>query len=215
MRKQDIKLITSFIDNKNPKQELNFALVRNGAIFATDTRKAIQFNHQEVRGNALMHKKLLQGLSTILGKDERLFFENGYFYTDNVKFNIDTSYYVEDENGKNKIGAKADCYPDINTIINKQLPYHFTLENINNLQWELTQKNCFIADIHLNPVIAYNDCSLFDIYYEPQKRGKNDFIETATVKIVAQKSDDNGVVYTQFIAVFMGTVFESKAKEEI
>lgn len=73
MTKQNLKLLTSFIDNKNPKQELNFALVGRGAIYATDTRKAIQLNCKEINGNALMHKKLLEGLSAVLGKDERLF----------------------------------------------------------------------------------------------------------------------------------------------
>lgn len=214
MTKQNLKLLTSFIDNKNPKQELNFALVGRGAIYATDTRKAIQLNYKEINGNALMRKKLLEGLSAILGKDERLFFDNNYLHTDNIKFSIDTAYYLEDEDGKHKIGAKADNYPNINKILNQKLPFHFTLDNINNLQWELTQKNCFIADVHLNPVIAYNDCKFFDIYYKPQIKNEKEQIETATVKIVASKTDENGVINIEFIAIFMGTVFESKAKEE-
>lgn len=214
MYKNDLKLISSFIDNKNPKQELNFALVGNGAIYATDTRKAIQFNFKEIRGKALIHKKLFKGLEAILGKDERLHFEYDYLHTDNVKLNIDTGYYIEDENGKNKIGAKAEHYPDINRIIDMQLPNHFALESIDDLQWELTQKNCFIDDLHLNPVIAYSDCSMFDIYYKPQMVNEKQELETATVKIVAQKADENGVVFTQFIAVFMGRKFESKAKQE-
>ena len=40
-------------------------------------------------------------------------------------------------------------------------------------------------------------------------------IETATVKIVASKTDENGVIYNKFTAVFMGVVFESKAKGEL
>lgn len=214
MTKIDIKLLTSFIDNKNPKQELNFALVGAGAFYATDTRKAIQLNFKDIYGKALIHKKLLEGLGATLGKDERLFFEKDYLYANNVKFNIDTGYYVEDENGKNKQGAKTSDYPDINKIIQMRLPFHFTLDNINNLQWELTQKNCFIADKHLNPVISYNDCKFFEIHYKPQTKNEKGIIETATVKIIAQASDENGVIYNKFIAVFMGTEFESKAKEE-
>lgn len=214
MKKNDLKLVTSFIANKDAKQELNFALVGNGAIYATDTRKAIQFNFKEIRGKALIHKKLFKGLEAILGKDERLHFEYDCLHTDNVKLNIDTGYYIEDENGKNKIGAKAEHYPDINRIIDMQLPNHFALESIDDLQWELTQKNCFIDDLHLNPVIAYSDCSMFDIYYKPQMVNEKQELETATVKIVAQKADENGVVFTQFIAVFMGRKFESKAKQE-
>ena len=214
MKKNDLKLISSFIANKDAKQELNFALVGNGAIYATDTRKAIQFNFKEIRGKALIHKKLFKGLEAILGKDEYLHFENDCLHTDNVKLNIDTGYYIEDENGKNKIGAKAEHYPDINRIIDMQLPNHFALESIDDLQWELTQKNCFIDDLHLNPVISYNDCSMFDIYYKPQMVNEKQELETATVKIVANKADENGVVFTQFIAVFMGRKFESKAKQE-
>lgn len=215
MKKNDLKLISSFIPNKDMKQELKFALVKRGAIYATDTRKAIQFNYSEIGGGkALIHKKLLDGLCNALGKDERLFYNDGFLHTDNIKLNIDTAYYLEDENGKNKIGAKAENYPDIENVVNIQLPFHFTLDNINNLQWELTQKNCFIADVHINPVIAYNDCKFFDIYYKPQMKNEKDQIKTATVRVVGLASDENGVIYKKFIAVFMGTVFESKAKEE-
>ena len=187
MYKNDLKLISSFIDNKNPKQELNFALVGNGAIYATDTRKAIQFNFKEIRGKALIHKKLFKGLEAILGKDERLHFEYDCLHTDNVKLNIDTGYYIEDENGKNKIGAKAEHYPDINRIIDMQLPNHFALESIDDLQWELTQKNCFIDDLHLNPVIAYSDCSMFDIYYKPQMVNEKKNLKQQQLKLLHKK----------------------------
>lgn len=50
MKKNDLKLISSFIPNKDMKQELKFALVKRGAIYATDTRKAIQFNYSEIGG---------------------------------------------------------------------------------------------------------------------------------------------------------------------
>lgn len=45
-------------------------------------------------------------------------------------------------------------------------------------------------------------------------KNEKEQIETATVKIVASKTDENGVINIEFIAIFMGTVFESKAKEE-
>lgn len=216
MKKNDLKLISSFIGTKDIKQEMNFALVARGAVYATDTRKAIKLNYSEIGGgNALVHKKLLDGLCNALRKDEKLFYDNNCLHTDNIKLNIDTAYYLEDENGKNKIGAKAENYPDLEKVINIKLPFHFTLDNINNLQWELTQKNCFIADVHLNPVIAYNDCSFFDVYYKPQTKNEKEEIETATVKIVASKTDENGVIYNKFTAVFMGVVFESKAKGEL
>jgi hypothetical protein len=215
MNKNNLKLITPFIDNKNLNKELNFALIQNGAIYATDTRKAIKFNFEEIKGKSLIHKKLFKALEAIVHKDEILRFENDYLYTDNVKLKIDTAYYIEDEEGKHKIGARAEDYPDISEIIDIQLPYHFVIEDIKDLQWELTQKNCFIDDLHLDPVIVYNDCSIFDIYYKPQMINEKEQLESATVKIIAKKTDENGELNTQFIAVFMGREFESKAKEEL
>ena len=214
MRKQDLKLITAFIDEKNPKLELNFAKVIDGAIVATDTRKVIQFNVEGIFGNKLIHKKLFKGLENILGQSEKLHFKDGYLHTDIVKFGIDTGYFVEDEDGKHKLGAKALDYPNTKTITDMRLPQHFTLEDINDLHYELAQKNCFIDDVHLNPVIAYSSCNMYDIYYKPQSVNEKEKIETATVKIVAKKADDNGVIFTQFVAVFMGRVFESQAKQE-
>ena len=77
---------------------------------------------------------MLDGLCNALGKDEKLFYDNNCLHTDNIKLNIDTAYYLEDESGKNKIGAKAENYPDLEKVINIKLPFHFTLDNINNLQ---------------------------------------------------------------------------------
>lgn len=213
MRKQDLNLILPFIDEKNPKLELNFAKVIDGAIVATDTKKVIQFNVKGIFGNKLIHKKLFKGLANILGQSERLHFKDGYLHTDIVKFGVDTGYFVEDEDGKHKLGAKASDFPDTKTITNMHLPYHFTLDNINDLHYELAQKNCFVDDIHLNPVIAYSACKMYDIYYKPQTVNEKNHIETATVKIVATKTDSNGVIFTQFIAVFMGRVFESQANK--
>lgn len=213
MKKQDLKLITSFISEKNGKTELAFAKIENGAIVATDTRKAIKFNVKELMGRGLIHKKLLKAFEGITHKDEIIQFEDNHFIASDVKLSIDTGYYVEDENGKNKLGAKYEAYPMIETAFAMSVPYHFTIESIEDLQFELAQKNCFIDDLHLNPIISYNDCSMFDIYYMPQRVEANGDIETATVKIVAQKADDDGVVFTQFIAVIMGRKFESKAKE--
>lgn len=214
MFKKDLKLIDAFISAKNPKIELSFAKMQRGAIIATDTRKAIKFNFDELNGTGLVHKKLLKGFEATLGKDEKVFFEDGYLHTSDVKLAIDTGYFVEDENGKNKLGAKYEAYPNLDTVLNMQLPFHFMLESIDDLQFELAQKDCYIDDLHLNAIIAYNDCSVFDIYYKPQMVNEKEQIETATVKIKAQKADDNGVLKEQFIVVIMGRVFESKAKQE-
>jgi hypothetical protein len=213
MKKQDLKLISSFIGEKNGKTELAFAKVEYGAIIATDTRKVIKFNVKDLMGKGLIHKKLLKAFESIVYKDEIIRFEDNNFIASDVRFNIDTGYFVEDEDGKHKLGAKYEDYPAVDTVFKMSVPYHFTIESIEDLQFELAQKNCFIDDIHLNPIISYSNCSMFDIYYMPQRVEENGDIETATVKIVAQKADDDGVVFTQFIAVIMGRKFESKAKE--
>lgn len=214
LRKNDLKLIGAFINTKNTKAELSFAITQSNRICATDTMKLIQFNVRGLQGGGLIHKQLLKGMETILKRDEVLFFEDDYFCTDSVKLRIDTGHYVEDENGKHKIGAKWQDYPMIDTTLNTRLPYHFMLESINDLQFELAQKDCYIDDVLLNPVISYSDCKFYDVYYQPQRVVAENKVETATVKIVAKKADENGVVYTQFIAVFMGRVFESKAVED-
>lgn len=214
MFKRDLKLIDAFISLKNGKAELSFAKVQRGAIIATDTKKMIKFNCGEINGAGLVHKKLLKGFESTLGKDEKVHFEDGYFFASDVKLAIDTGYCVEDENGKNKLGAKYSDYPNMEDVLAMQLPYHFVLESIDDLQFELAQKDCYIDDLHLNAMIAYNDCSIFDIYYKPQTVGEKEQIKTATVKIVAQKADENGVLIEQFIVVIMGRVFESKAKQE-
>ena len=215
MKKQDLKLISAFIDDKNPKQELNFAKVVDGAIIATDTRKVIQFYFKELDGaGGLIHKKLLKGFESTLGKDEFIHFENGYLFTSDVKLNIDTGYFVEDEDGKNKLGAKYGAYPNTSTALSMKLQHHFTLESIDDLQLELAQRDCYIHDAHLNAMIAHNDGNVYEIQYKPQTVDADERIETATVRIVAKNTDDDGVVFTQYVAVIMGREFESKAKQE-
>lgn len=213
MRKQDLKLIASFIGEREIKQELGFAKVENGAIFATDTRKAIKFNVKDLLGKGLIHKKLLKGFESILGKDEIVHFEDNSFLSESVKMKIDTGYYVEDEDGKHKIGAKYEDYPTLSTAFEISVPYHFVIDDIQDLQFELAQKDCYIDDIHLNQIISYSGCNIFDVHYMPQRTKEDGKIETATVKIVANKTDDDGVMFVQFVAIIMGREFESKARE--
>ena len=66
MFKKDLKLIGEFIAKGYPKLELNFALITNGGIYASDTRKLIHFNLPEFRcEDMLVHKKVLKLLEGI------------------------------------------------------------------------------------------------------------------------------------------------------
>ena len=140
-------------------------LVKPSGIYATDTKKAIRFCFYGLDNVGLIHKKLLKGFESILGKDEVVSYKDGYFYVQDAKLPINTSYhFVENEK---RYGVHPTDYSDIDIVINIELPNHFVLEDISDIQFELAQKNCFIDDIHLNPIISFTDCSYFDIFYKP------------------------------------------------
>lgn len=214
MKKNDLKLIGAFIDSKNPNAALNYALVKPSGIYATDTKKAIRFCFYGLDNVGLIHKKLLKGFESILGKDEVVSYKDGYFYVQDAKLPINTSYhFVENEK---RYGVHPTDYSDIDIVINIELPNHFVLEDISDIQFELAQKNCFIDDIHLNPIISFTDCSYFDIFYKPQENIIEDGrekIDNGIVKIVGSRHDSDGVMDVCFIAVIMGRTFESKASE--
>lgn len=209
MKKNDLKLIGAFIDNKNPNPELNFALIKNGSICATDTRKAIRFRCDKLNRNGLIHKKVLKGFESCLSNDEQFGYQDGYFYNNSVKLPIDGSFsFIEEDKIK---GAHYSNYPDIDKILDTELPYHFKLETLDDIAWELTQKNCFIDDLHLNPIICFNECTHFDIFYKSQEIKEKE-VDTGMVKIVGLNADDSGVLNVVFTAVVMGRKFESQAK---
>ncbi|WP_428739429.1 hypothetical protein [Sulfurimonas sp.] len=210
MNKNDLKLIGAFIDTKNPNPELNFALVKPSGIYATDTRKAIRFKCGGIDDVGLIHKKLLKGFENCLGKDETFGYTNGCFSTSEVKLPIDGSYSWE-KDGK-RFGVYALNFPDINKTIDMELPYHFTLDTLDDIAWELSQKNCFIDDVHLNPIIAFNECNFFDVFYKPQEIVENT-TNTGIVKIVGSKRDNDGVFDVAFTALVMGREFKSRASE--
>lgn len=210
MNKNDLKLIGAFIDIKNPKAELNFALVKPSGIYATDTRKAIRFKCDGIDDVGLIHKKVLKGFESCLGKDETFTYKNGCFSTSELKLSIDGSCSWK-ENEK-IFGVYPLNFPDINKTIDIELPYHFTLDTLDDIAWELTQKNCFIDDVHLNPIIAFNECDFFDVFYAPQEIVEN-ITNTGIVKIVGSKKDSDGVLDVAFTALVMGREFKSRASE--
>ena len=75
----------------------------------------------------------------------------------------------------------------------------------------MSQKNCFIDDNLLNPIIEYSkSCSGFEIFYEQQTKD-DERTNTGKVKIVGLYSTDDETDLVRFTTVIMGREFESKA----
>lgn len=207
MTKNDLNLIGAFIDAKSPKAELNFAYLGDHGIFATDTRKVIFYSIPMLGLNLMLDKKILKGFVSVLGKDDEASIDGyGFIRTPGVKMSCDNWNYDVDVK-----------LPDYEKMINKNLQNHFVLETIDDLQFELAQRNCFIDDVHLNPIIQFAECSKFDIFFEEQKEVIEDEQKRTNygiVKIIGKYSTQDESDIVKFIAIVMGRTFESKAIEE-
>lgn len=206
MTKNDLKLISAFIDTKNPKVELNFAHLKEDGIYATDTRKLIKFCVPMLGLDLLLEKRILNGFVSTLGKDDFVSIDGfGFIRTGSVKMNCDTFSYDE---------VKPF---DFDKSMDIQFDNHFFLESIDDLQFELAQRNCFIDEEHLNPIIAFVQCNGFYISYNQQKETVENDVKTrhnGIVKIVGRYSTEDESNLVKFIAVVMGRTFESKAIKE-
>ena len=205
MNKNDLKLISAFIDSKNPKAELNFAHLKEDGIYATDTRKLIKFCVPMLGLDLLLEKRILNGFISTLGKDDFVSIDGfGFIRTGSVKMSCDTFSYDE---------VKPF---DFDKSMDIQFDNHFFLESIDDLQFELAQRNCFIDEEHLNPIISFAECNGFYISYNQQKETVENDVKTkhnGIVKIVGRYTEDESNL-VKFIAVVMGRTFESKAIEE-
>ena len=197
MNKNDLKLIGAFIDTKNPKAELNFAHLKEDGIYATDTRKLIKFCVPMLGLDLLLEKRILNDFISIDGF--------GFIRTGGTKMSCDTFSYDE---------VKPF---DFDKSMDIQFDNHFFLESIDDLQFELAQRNCFIDEEHLNPIIAFAECNGFYISYNQQKETVENDVKTkhnGIVKIVDRYSTEDESNLVKFIAVVAGRTFESKAIEE-
>ena len=206
MNKNDLKLISAFIDTKNPKAELNFAHLKEDGIYATDTRKLIKFCVPMLGLDLLLEKRILNGFISTLGKDDFVSIDGfGFIRAGGVKMSCDTFSYDE---------VKP---VDFDRIMDQEFDNHFFLETIEDLQFELAQRNCFIDEEHLNPIISFAECNGFYISYNQQKETVENDVKTkhnGIVKIVGRYSTEDESNLVKFIAVVMGRTFESKAIEE-
>ena len=206
MNKNDLKLISAFIDTKNPKAELNFAHLKEDGIYATDTRKLIKFCVPMLGLDLLLEKRILNGFGSTLGKDDFVSIDGfGFIRSGSVKMNCDTFSYDE---------VKP---VDFDKILDTKFNYQFYLESIGDLQFELAQRNCFIDEQHLNPIIAFAECTGFNIFYNQQEETIENDVKTkhkGIVKIVGRYSTEDESNLVKFIAIVIGRTFESKAIEE-
>jgi len=204
MTKEDLKLIHAFIDSKNPKNELNFALVSSGGIFATDTRKAIHFNHNFLGADMLLHKKVLNGFIQSLDKHDVCDIDGcGFLHNGDIKVNCDTFYGDENK------------FPNLKAIIDHDFKYMIKLDNIDDLQFELSLLDCFIDEVHLNPIIEFSSiCHEFIIFYDKQTV-IDGLTNNGMVKIVGLYNEDEELGIVRFNAMVMGREFKAQAKEQL
>ncbi len=206
MNKNDLKLIAAFIDSKNPKLELNYAHLKNDGIYATDTKKLIKFSIPMLSLDCLVEKRIFEGFIKTCDKTSLITFDGfGNIRKHGLKMSCDT--------------FDGDVVPvDFDKILDGQsFPHQFFLESIGDLQFELAQRNCFIDEEHLNPIIAFAECNGFYISYNQQKETVENDVKTkhnGIVKIVGRYSTEDELNLVKFIAVIMGRTFESKAIEE-
>lgn len=204
MTKNDLKLIGSFIDTKNLKEDLNYAHLLDDGIYATDTRKAIHFNIPMLNLNLFIHKKLLAGFASAMKTDDNVTIDGEGF------MRIDRS-----------IKMSCNTFPDIDhtqtnikRILEQQFQYRISLEKIDDIHFELTQKECFIDDIHLNPIIEYSNCNKYEIFYNKQKV-VDGTTNTGLVKIIGLYNTEDEINLVKFTAIIMGREFKTQAHEQL
>ena len=205
MTKKDLILIHDFIDSKNPIPELNFAHLKDDGIYAYDTKKAIKFHADMLGLDLLLEKRLLKGFIGTVGKDYEVSIDGfgNIRHVDNM-MNCNTCTFEFEP-------------VDFDSILNIEFQHHFVLESIDDLQFELAQRNCFIDEEQLNPIIAYAECNKFNIFYNEQVKEKTESgvsTNSGIVKIVGIYSTEDDPSVIKFTAVVMGRTFESKAMEE-
>jgi len=210
MNKQDLKLIGAFIDNKNIKEDLNYAHLKEDGIYATNTKRAIHFNIPMLNLDMCVHKKLLAGFANIADKDDEIAIDGFGFI---------------------RLGAKTkmncDNFPDIDykkvdfkNVFKTKFDYRISLDEIDDLHFELTQKNCFIDDIHINPIIEYSSCARYEIFFNKQtvirdKVTNEEKTNTGIAKIIGLVDTEDEKDVVKFTAIVMGREFKTKAQEQL
>lgn len=204
MTKSDLKLISSFVDNKNLLENLNYAHLLDDGIYATDTRKAIHFSIPMLGLKLFLHKKILGGFISAMGKDDEA--------------TIDGHGYLRLGSG---LKMSCDTFPDgaltitdIGNIFDIEFEYKMSLKEIDDIHFELTQRDCFIEDIHLNGIVEYGCCDRYEIFFNKQKVDQ-DKTNTGKVKVIGLYDTEEERDLVKFTAVIMGREFKTQAQEQL
>jgi len=204
MTKNDLKLIDTFIDTKNPKEDLNYAHLLDDGIYATDTKKAIHFCIPMLNLNQFVHKKILAGFTNMLTKDDDATIDHEGILrsTQGVKLNTDT------------LPDREIKITSLKKIFDSTFEYKMSLDNIDDIHFELTQKECFIDDVHLNSIIQYSECERYEIFFNKQKIEDN-ITNTGMVKIIGITDTEDEIGIVKFKAIVMGREFKTQAQEQL
>lgn len=204
MKKNDLKLIGSCIASGNPKVELNYALVSSDGIYATDSRKAIHFNVPMLGcEDMLVHKKVLHGFVSTLDKDDEATIDGfGFLRNGLIKMSCDT---FEHDDPK---------FPDMERILSEKLEYGFEINDISDLHFELTQRECYIDEYLLNPFIELTNCNKYVVSFNKQKVDGN-LTDTGRVKIIGLYDTEEETDLVKFTAMIMGREFKTQVKEQL
>jgi len=197
MRKKDLKLLTEFIDSGNPKKVLNFAHVRDGGIFATDTRIAIKFHISELQSSSFIHKKLLKGFESTMGKDDVASFnvaQTPFISCNDVALSLDT--------------AAVELEPiSIEHVLDKKMSSSFTVKSLDKIQFELSSRLCYINYNQLADIIKLSEADKYEVFYNPQNERNS-----GMARIVAYIEDEEESFKPLYTAMIMGNLFDSEAK---
>ncbi len=203
LSKKDFKLIGAFVDKGNPKEELNFALLRDGGFVATDTRRVISFNLQGLQCEPILtHKRVLNLVEKLMSKDDFVKISSvGTVDVGFISMSLSNANLDVFEKGEFK-------FPEMGNVLDKKLDHHFKLDSLKDIVFELSQKNCFIESAYLYPLMEHDDADWYEVFYNVQ-----DGETSGMVKIIAMRVIDD-VEQRLYTAVVMGRVFISEAKGE-
>lgn len=195
MTKKLLKLIGSFVDQGNPKLELNNALVDfdDNIIVATDTRMIIRVplhegEVEDCRGKYLLNKKVLKAAEGIADKDGQYSFEDNALILGYNHLSVDT---VKEE----------FSYPDHAKIFQVDWDDSFKVDSIEQIDFELTHLDTHINGADMNAAVEYATASYYHIYYKAQLK------EDPGMVMIKAFDSANTLLYQ---ALYMGVQFIPK-----
>lgn len=154
--------------------------------------------------DVLLHKKILKGFIGSIDSDASVSVDGfGFLKSDcGVKMSCDTYNYDDPK------------VPDFKIMFDVQFEYRMTLEDISDLHFELSQRECFIDDNRLYPIIEFGGCDKYEVFFNKQKIDE-DKTNTGLAKIVGIFSDEDEIDKVKFTALVMGREFKTQAQEQL